>query len=71
MPMRPEYYVKALTRGTKVRGYAVCRDIRREGSTAVVTRQVQGFYDMTEVRGTPIALHLANKTRDDLNAGIE
>ena len=68
--MRAEYYVKALMRGSKVRGYAVCQDVLPPGATAIVTKQLYGFYDMTQVRGTPIALFLANKTRDDLNQKI-
>jgi hypothetical protein len=68
--MRDDYYVKPLTRGAKVRGYAVCQDVRNTDRGGVVTRQVQGFYDMTLVKGTPIALYLANKARDDLNQKI-
>ena len=68
--MRDDFYVKALMRGTRVRGYAVFQDVRETGRSGVVTKQVQGFYDMTLVKGTPIALYLANKTRDDLNQKI-
>jgi hypothetical protein len=68
--MRPEFYVKALMRGPKVRGYAVCQDVKKEDGKTAVTKQLHGFYDMKEVKGTPLALYLANKMRDDLNDGI-
>jgi hypothetical protein len=61
---RNRYYVEAVIgRGRKVLAYGVYDSVG-----GIVSEHA--FYDVTDRQPADVALHLANKHRDDLNKGI-